>query len=467
MANGTDGRVRSGALSLTTGQSVGDQLSGCARRGAVASRLAGGMLLSLAVAGPVAAQVQPPVRAIQPPEGAVIDDPQRIYGDDSESFSPLAIVGALGLTAYAGLVTEYSDNVARVGNGRALSPRFESKDDWIFRPGAGISFSRALGGNNISGTASVGRSYYARNSQLNSNRFSLSGSADIGLGRACSSTIRAGWTRRDSQKDSFEEVISSQSARTTIGASVGCSTQAGISGSVGYNRSSVRNYSSDPDVDRSFADVNSQSAVGSLGYRVGLRGQVGVSTSWGQNKYINQYVNGIQNQNEIRSVSGFASYRIGNTLSASGSIGKTKLTSNIEGATGFSGTTWNLGAAYTGPRMGANISMGQGVNGGRGASANYSVSRFVSISGSYRANDSLMLSTGYSHSRSTFQGISEIPETEISSRNINDRVFVGANYTLNSILRFGVDLNHHQRSSTPSDFGYKVNSVVFSVRARI
>ncbi|TPE59824.1 hypothetical protein FJQ54_12920 [Sandaracinobacter neustonicus] len=428
---------------------------------------AGGLLVTLVVASPALAQMQPPTPRQQFNEGAVIDDPQRIYGDDSDSFSPLAIVGSLGLSGYAALATEYSDNVARVGEGRPMSSRFESKSDWIFRPAAGLNFSRALGRNNISGNASIGRSYYARNSNLNSNRFALSGVGDIALGQACNTSLRAAWSRRDTQKDSFEEVVSSQTARTTIGGSVGCSTQAGISVSAGYNRNWVRNDSNDPDVDRSFADVNSQAAVGSVGYRVGLRGQVGVSGNWGKNIYVNQYVNGVQNETEIRTISGFGSYRIGNTLSANASIGKTKLTSNIEGSNGFSGMTWNVGATYAGPRMGGNISMGRGANGGWGGSANYSVSRFFSISASYRANDRLSFATGYSHSQADFYGIAAIPETEVSSRNLNDRVFLGANYALNSMLRFGLDLNHHRRSSTPADYSYKVNSVVFSLQARI
>ncbi len=106
----------------------------------------------------------------------------------------------------------------------------------------------------------------------------------------------------------------------------------------------------------------------------------------------------------------------------------------------------------------------QGVNGGRGSSANYSIQRFYNFSTTYRANDRLRFAAGYSHSNADFRGISSIPETEIAKTNTNDRFFIGSDYALNRLLRFGVDFNHQRRSSDPEDFSYKVNSVTFSVR---
>ena len=424
-----------------------------------------GFLAGLAIAAaPLMAQIAPPVQRIQPPEGAVIDDPNRVFGDDADVFAPLAIVGALGLNGYAGLTTEYSDNVARLREGQPLSSRFTSKDDWIFRPTVGLTFERPIGRNRIFGTASVGRTIYANNSQLNSNRYGLSGGAAIGLGQACSAQLKAAWSRRDTQLGNFEEVVASQQGRTSFGGSVGCSTITGISGTVGYNRSAVNNYSDDPTVDRSFADVRSEIVSGNIGYRVGLRGQVGVSASWAENSYPNQIIGGVTNSNKIRTFAGFASYRVGNTMNVSGSLGRTNLSSSIPGSTDFTGMNWNLALGYAGPRIGANVSTGQGVNGGQGSSANYSIQRYVNFSTTYRANDRLRFAAGYSHSNADFRGNSAIPETEVANSNTNDRFFIGSDYALNRLLRLGLDFNHQRRSSSPEDYSYKVNSLVFSIR---
>jgi hypothetical protein len=383
-------------------------------------------------------------------------------------FAPLAIVGALGLNGYASLITEYSDNVARVRDGQPMSSRFSSKDDWIFRPTVGLTFERPVGRNRLYGSATLGRTIYASNSRLNANRYGLSGGAAIALGQACSAQLKAAWSRRDTQLGTFEEVVASEQERTSYGGSVGCSTVTGISGTLGYNRSAVNNYSDDPMTDRSFANVRSEMVSANVGYRVGLRGQVGVSGSWAENRYPNQIIGGVEggveNSNRIRSISGFASYRVGSSMNAFGSIGRTHLSSSVPGSSDFTGVNWNLGLGYAGRRMGANISTGQSVNGGRGASANYSIQRFYNFSTTYRANDRLRFASGYSHSNSDFRGISSIPETDITNTNTNDRFFIGSDYTFNRMLRFGVDFNHQRRSSDPKDYSYKVNSVIFTIR---
>jgi hypothetical protein len=419
----------------------------------------------LSAAAPALAQLPPPQPRIEADPGMVVNDPTRVFGDDAPVFAPLAIVGALGLSASASLITTYSDNLARVGEDEPLPSRFVSKSDWRFSPTLGLGLERPIGNHRLFATGSIGRVYHAQNTQLNANRLAASGGADLSLGRACAAQLVAAWNRRDTQLGTFEEVVASQSSRTTFGANASCSTVTGITGSLGYNRSRARNSSDDPSVDRSFSDVNSQSVTGSVGYRIGQRGQVGVSGSWAENSYPNQIIDGVENSNEIRALSLFASYRIGNSLQANGSIGQTKLTTGIEGAEGFSGTTWNLGLGYSGPRIGANVGLGQGVNGGAGGSSNYSITRFFSTSATYRLNDRMGVAAGYSYVQGDFRGIDDIPDTQAFQSSTDHRLFIGADYKLNRFLRFGLDLAHQTRSSDPAEFSYKVNSASLSIRA--
>lgn len=423
-------------------------------------------VLMLSGAAPALAQLPPPQPRIEADPGMVVNDPTRVFGDDAPVFAPLAFVGALGLSTTASLITTYSDNVARVGEDEPLPSRFRSKDDWTFRPTLGLGMERPIGRHRLFAGATIGRIFYAQNSNLNSNRLGLSGGADLSLGRACAANLAGAWSRRDTQLGTFEEVVASRQSRSSLGASASCSTVTGISGSLGYNNSWSRNTSDDPTVDRSFADVNSKSLTGSVGYRVGQRGQVGVSANWAENIYPNQIVDGVENSNEIKAFSLFASYRIGNTLRANGSIGRTEVTSGIPGSQGFSGSTWNLGVGYSGPRIGANVGMGQGVNGGAGGSSNYSITRFLSASATYRVNDRMGVAAGYSYGQSDFRGIDEIPETEAFRATTDHRLFIGADYRLNRFLRLGFDLNHQTRSSDPAEFSYKVNSASLSIGAR-
>lgn len=439
---------------------------------AIGCALLGASLLGGAPAAAQAQQVNTRVQPIvpgtrfDPPPGAVVDDPNRVFADEGPVFAPLEIVGALGLRPFASLVAEYDNNIARLGDGEQLSGRFNSKSDWIFRPSIGVSAERPIGQQRLFARATLGRTYHARNTQLDSNRINLGGGLGFVLGSRCGGQLSAGYSKRDSLIGGFDDAAAATSESSTFGSTLSCSTVSGLTGSVGYSRGKRRNKTDDPSIDRSFADANFQSLNGSIGYRVGARGQVGVSAGWSENIYPNQLILGEQNSNEIQSLSLFGSYRIGSTLRADASIGQTKVSSPVPGSTSFSGGTWNLGVAYSGNRIGANLSTGQSVQGGGNQAANFSIARNFLASASYRLNDSMSVAAGYTHSNQDFRGTSLIPETQSLSTSTTDRVFIGADYRLSRLLSFSVDLNHQRRSTEPASFGFKSTSILFGIRTR-
>jgi hypothetical protein len=421
---------------------------------------------ALFLAQPALAQLPPPQPRIETNPGAVVDNPYRVFGDDAPVFSPLSILGAIGFSAGASLGVEYSDNVARQADGAPIPPRFSSKDDWIFRPNLSVKADYPLGRQRLFGSATVGRTIYARNTNLNSNTLNFQGGADLSLGSRCGGNARGGVSKRDTQLSTFEDVVPSTQTRTTFGASFSCRTVSGLSGSVGYNRGKVRNDSFDPNDSRSFADVNTQSVSGSLGYAVGARGQVGLNGGWSENIYPNQLIlNGEANRNEIRNFGIFGAYRIGNTLRANASFGQTRVSSNTPGAVEFKGGSWSVGLGYAGPRLGASLAAGKSVNGATGGSSNYSIRDFVSISSTYRLRDNMTVSGGYTHDNADQRGITQVPGTVAVQSTVNDRVFVGLDYRLNRRFSIGADLNHLRRSSNPSNFSYKVNTASIVAQA--
>ncbi|MGL6042906.1 MAG: outer membrane beta-barrel protein [Sandaracinobacteroides sp.] len=429
--------------------------------------LLGGFLAGLCAAQPALAQLPPPQQRIVTNPGAVIDNPYRVFGDDAPTFSPLSFIGALGFSASGNLDVEYNDNVARQDDGEPLPPRFSSKDDWIFRPSLSLSAEYPVGRQRLFGNANVGRTIYSRNSNLNSNTFGFGGGADLAIGSRCGGNVRLGFSKRDTQLGTFEDVVPSTQARSTLGLSATCRSAVGLSATVGYNRGKIRNDSFDPARNREFADVDSQSVNGNIGYAVGSRGQVGFNALWSENIYPKQLLfTGENNQNEIRSLGIFGAYRIGNSLRANASYGQTEVSSNTPGSTAFKGSTWSLGLGYSGPRLGANLATGRSVSGAAGGSSNYSIRKFATFSTTYRLRDNISASAGYSHDDSDQRGIGQVPDTEVVQSTVSDRVFFGMDYRLNQILSFSADLNHLRRSSNPAQFGYKVNSVSVTARAK-
>jgi hypothetical protein len=413
--------------------------------------------------------VQPtvPGTRFNPPAGAVVDDPNRIFGDEAPVFAPLAIVGALGLTPSASLNITYDDNFARLQGGEPLPTRFVSKSEWSFRPNFGLGAERNVGRHRVFLNAGVGRIIYARNTQFNSNRFNVGGGVGLYLGRMCGGQIAAGYSKRDWLVGGFEEAANATAESTTFSSSLNCSTSSGLSGNISYGRGQQQNVSRDGEADRSFANSKFQSLGGSIGYRVGLRGQVGVNVGWSENRFPNQLILGEENRNTITNYSLFAAYRIGSTLNASGSIGKSSVRSNTPGSQTFEGGVWNLGVAYAGPRFGANLSVGQSVNGGGGnQSANFAISRNFTGSVTYRVANGLNLSAGYNHFDQDFKGTLLVPETRQVQNFSGDRLFAGASYGLARFLTLRGDISHQQRRSQPDGAGFKSNQATLGIVAR-
>jgi hypothetical protein len=402
----------------------------------------------------------------EPPAGATVDDPNRVFGDEAPVFAPLAIVGALGLSPYATFSAQYDDNVARIPDGVALPSRFRSKADWSFRPTVGVGLERELGQQRLFLNASLGRIIYAQNTQLNRNRIRLGGGVGLQLGRSCGGQVAAAYSKRDWLLGSFEDAADATSESTTFNSSLNCATVTGLSAGANYSRGRTNNRVSDPGIDRSFADARTQSVSGNVGYRLGQRGQVGVSGSWAENIFPNQLFLGEELRNTINSYALFGNYRIGAMLRANGSIGHTKVSSSIPGAPGFSGTTWSLAGSYAGSRLGANLSVGQSVNGGGNQASNFSVVKSFAATTTYRVNDAMGFSAGASRSDQDFRGVLLVPGVRQLQESRVDRVFVGADYRLARLLSFSADLNHQRRTSVPASFSFDSTTFALSASAR-
>lgn len=418
--------------------------------------------------------VAPPAPIVPPatsPTGAptgTIADPLRVYGDDAPFLGGLNIIAGMGLSVSGALTTEYIDNVARTSDDEPLNSRYKSKSDWAFRPSVSVSAGRPLGRQQIFVNAGVGRDFYARNGLLNRNRFSVDGGLNWALGTRCGGRLQGGYSKRGTQFGTFEEVIPSTQERTNFLASASCRTATGLSGNLNYTRSQATNHTDDPsgEVDRSFANVKSQGVSGGIGYPIARRGEIGIQGNWNEQEFPNQPLfSGEANGSKIYGANLFGNYRIGNSLRATGGIGKSWVDPRAPLAEDFSGVVWNLGVNYSGPRLGASVSTGRSVNGSSGGSSNYSIGSFFNTSVTYRANPRLSFAGGIATSDTDFRGIDQLPETEDIRSAKMRRYFVGADYRLNRILAFSFDFNHQNRSSDPSSNSYKVNTVGLTARA--
>lgn len=398
-------------------------------------------------------------------------DPDRVFGDDSPAFSPFALLGGFGLGIRAGLITEYSDNVARVEEGEPLRTGLVSKNDWSFRPTIGLSATRPVGRQSLFLNADLGRTFFARNTILDREYLSVGGGLLWQLGVRCGGTVQGGWTKRGTQFSAFDEVVPSSTEQARFSANASCPTAGGLTPNISYDFFSARTRVDEEfadEYDRSFADVNSHGLSGGLSYRLSTRGEVGVQGQWRRSTYPNQFIGiGRNNYNTITGLNGFVNYRFGRSLTANGSLGFSKVGRPEGLGEGFSGAVWSAGLTYSGPRIGASINGGRSVNGATGGNANYTVAKHFAGNVSYQMNSRLGAAAGFIWRESNMIGLSIIPNTQLVDLRKLNRYFVGVDYRLNSLLAFSLDYNHQRLRTEPVGFGYRENSVRFGIRATL
>lgn len=407
-----------------------------------------------------------------PPSNAptgIEPDLRRVYGDDAPFLGGLDILAGVGFDIVAVLVTEYSDNMLRRPDDAVLQEG-ESRSDVVFRPSVTINAGYPLGRQQLFVNSTLGRDIYVNNEALNGNRFALNGGLAWTLGQRCSGRLQGGLSTRVTRFDLFAEVVPSRQEQASLFANATCQTAGGLAPNITYNSSKTRNTAGETStgqtVDRSFADTNQQSLSGGIGYSFSSRGQVGVQFAWTELDYPNQLLfDGSTNGTEITNWNFYGDYRIGTSLRVNGSLGISNADPKSPISQPFKGTVWSAGIDYTGPRLGASLSAGRDVSGSNGGEANYQISDTFNGSVTYRLNQRLDMAAGFSKTEQENRGFIGVPITGILLSSTLDRVFIGADYRLNRIFSFGLDVNYQKRVSRPQTFSYDATSLLFTIRA--
>jgi hypothetical protein len=424
---------------------------------------AGGVVLALALPyAPAAAQVaDAPVAA---PPRVTEADIGRVLGDDRPVLDRFAVLAGFGFGIGASLITEYTDNAARIADDEPLPSRFRSRSDWRFRPSVNLQVSRPLGRQELFATMLVGRDFNARNTLLDQSRFGVNGGLRWQLGSRCAGELTAGFQTRQTQFDLFEEIVPSKQDRLSLGAGGNCRVGTRFSAGGAYSYTQTRN----DNPERAFADVRGHAVTGNVGYLLGVRGQVGIQGNWGRSRYPNQILlNGDVNETEFSGVSIVGNYRIGTSLRANAAVGFNRVRRLDETSDAFSGTIWSLGLNYGGPRLGVALSAGRSVNGAAGGFANFQVAENYAASVNYRISERLSANAGVSRNRIRNEGISEIPGTERLNRYRTDRIGGGLDFAVNRLLSASFDLAHQRRASTPPTFDYNATTATLGLNVRL
>jgi hypothetical protein len=407
------------------------------------------------VPGPVSPVATPLLRseAISPvvpgaeEAGLVVADTSRLFGFDAIPEYGAAVIAASGLQLGARLEIEYDDNEARVPGELPPDSRFDSKDDVVLRPSLSANLGRDVGNQLLFLNARIGRTFHLLNDNLGRENLALDGGVNWRAGPACSGTVEAGWSSRESSIFDFATGVPPGREFTRFLASGSCATGIGLISSVSYDRGWLR---FEDEISRQ-SNTNSWGISGSLGYPLGPRGQVGVQGGYRNSTFINQPLPPIidpempDNGISLVNVAGFFSYQLGVSFAVNGNVGWSQTSSVNPLFQNFSGITGSISLAYSTRRVGAAFSFSRNSNLGATGGAGLRIVTLMTLSGNYRLSDRMSLSGGIGRSARDNRGS---PGFGDPFGLVNDRFWLanaGVNYRLTERLGFSLDYTRRDR----------------------
>lgn len=174
----------------------------------------------------------------------------------------------------------YDTNVSRSTKAVAAI-RGLALDDYFVTPAATISVVQPLGRNSLFLAGDVGYAFYKRNTELNSERSSLSGGGSASLG-PCQQNLVAAYSANQGQSTALDlGDVKNVQRSTTFGGTLQCATPLGAGVAIAAQRAEARN--SDPT--RKISDSTTDSASVSLVYGKPTLGVVSLSFSYAETNF--------------------------------------------------------------------------------------------------------------------------------------------------------------------------------------
>ncbi len=387
----------------------------------------------------------------------------------------------------ASLEASYDSNVFGVGDIAQLNGR--SKDDFSLTPSLLLDVILPLGRNSAYLRGQLGYDFHMQNSQLNRERIALDGGANVAVAGSCSTSANMSYSRlRSNAGDIFvvdpaidpdlRRVRDNVEERKSIGGRVQCGGAIGLSPSIGYTHSEVRNSS---DFFRP-NDSNQDAVDFSLGYQRPSLGRIAVYGSYAEGEYLGRDVFGglrgfgafdPDNLDGVKNYSAGVRFErnIGSRISGAVAVGYSWVDPKAINSRRFRGNNYslNLNLRPT-DRLSVDLLATRSADLSNTVFATYSLTEVYSLNGTYRMSPRLAFNFGSSHQIRDYRTEVQVAPG-IGFRFVDKdkftRAYVGAVYELNRRLRLNGLFSQQGRKSNDPRFNYTNSTVTVGVSYRL
>jgi hypothetical protein len=351
----------------------------------------------------------------------------------------------------------------------------QSLDDYQISPSLQIDLAVPFGRQSAFLRGQIGYDFHLRNSQLNRERIGLNGGTNLAFG-SCTSALSGSFARSRvnagdifavrADPDILPGVLRLRNNAVTSysgGVSVQCGSPIGLSPSISYQHSAVRN--SSPLL--KLNDSNQDSVEASIGYqrpalgRVSIFGSYSTATFTGRDIFFRRrdtlgfdprLLDGVENYS-----AGLRFERdIGARLSGSLSVGYNWSNPKSIFSQRFRGSTYSANLAFRpSDRLSVDLTASRSASGGNSAFASFVITEVYSTNATYRLNEQLDLNAGTSLLKRDFRGGGLA--NDLSGVIGNDqflRTYGGVNFDLNRRLSLNALVSHQERKADNSIFNF-------------
>ncbi len=437
----------------------------------------GKALLGLSVLGLVAT-VGPASQAAAAPTRAGDDPPFAESG-----LTSIGPINGRGWNLTASVGTRYDSNILRLNEQLPLRPGAQ-RADFLFTPRVTGAIAMPIGRQQVFVGAEIGRDFYARNTRLNRNRYSIGGGVNLRAGSACTGSVGAEFASRQALLSDVASNIANVLQRLSYGVTASCQAPVGLGFGGTVQRIEQRN--SDPV--RATFDVDSTVFAPRLSYALPVLGRFSLTGSYNQSRYPRRQVllqDGSSKNDGVDILNGRAGFQrqLGTRLSID--LGVSYLSARPKPQTvlfvvvpgfgfptdrpTFSGIGYDASIEYaSGSRLSAGLEARRTVSATTTVGSQYRVEQDYGFNVDYKLGGALSLGSGVTYRVNQYRGSFSSPlEPLIRISDKLTRVYGTIDYSPVKLYTVGIEVAHQNRESLPSLYNFKSTSVVLRLRVNL
>jgi hypothetical protein len=409
--------------------------------------------------------------------------PTRAGDDPAFAETGLTSVPAIagrGWSLDANLKSRYDTNILRQGGQQTQLPG-DRRADFVITPSVSGAIAMPFGRQQLFLGGEIGRDFYARNTRLNRNRYSIGGGANLRAGSNCTGSVAAEYSSRQSLLSDIAVVTSNSFQRLSYGATANCQAPVGLGFGGTVQRIEQRNSA----VLRQPFDINTMSFAPQVSYTLPVFGRFSLTGTYSQSRYINREVllsDGSMAKDGVDVLNARAGFQrqLGTRLAIN--VGASYLNAKPKPQTvvyiimpgigiptsrpAFSGIGYDASIDYiSGGRLSAGLEARRTVSAATTVGSEYRVTQDYGFNADYKLGRSLSLGSGVTYGIIQYRGSFSSPLEPVAR--ISDKLtrFYGSiDYTPVKLYTVGVEVSHQNRDSLPTLYSYKSTSVVLRLR---